>query len=159
MSAIFLDLRIAEPAWRAIDQLDAVCARALEAGRAEAGPHCRGEVAVLLTDDGEMQALNRDWRGRDVATDVLAFPADKADDGFLGDIALGHGVCARDAAEAGRALEAHLAHLLIHGLLHLIGHDHIEEEAARTMQAVEIKALERLGLPDPYSQGSSHGND
>ena len=108
-------------------------------------------MAVLLSGDEEMQALNRDWRGKDRATDVLSFPGDAMAPGFLGDIALGHGVCVRDAHALGRDLSAHLAHLLVHGLLHLYGHDHIEDTEAAEMQALEREALATLGLPDPYS--------
>lgn len=150
MSDIELDLRVADPQWNGLSDLEGLCARALAAGQ---GVACGagGEVAVLLTGDEEMQALNRDWRGKDRATDVLSFPGDAMAPGFLGDIALGHGVCVRDAHALGRDLSAHLAHLLVHGLLHLYGHDHIEDTEAAEMQALEREALATLGLPDPYS--------
>lgn len=149
MSAIELDLRIAESAWHEIGDGERLCRRALEAGRAAAGG-AGGALALLLTGDAQMQALNRDWRGRDKPTDVLSFPADDMAAGFLGDIALGHGVCARDAAAHDRDLPAHLAHLVIHGLLHLYGYDHMDDTEAARMQALESEALARLGLPDPY---------
>ena len=108
-------------------------------------------MAILFTGDQVMQALNRDWRGKDKPTDVLSFPADEMAAGFLGDLALGYGVCAKDAESLGRDFSAHITHLLIHGLLHLIGHDHESDEDADRMEALESKALARLGLPDPYS--------
>lgn len=150
MSGVTLDLRISEPAWTEIDAVEALCARALVAG-AEVAAGIAGEVSVLLTDDAEMQTLNRDWRDKDKPTDVLSFPSGGVPEGFLGDIALGYGVSARDAGELGLTLSAHLSHLLVHGLLHLAGHDHEHDEEAAIMQGLETKALARLGLHDPYS--------
>lgn len=159
MSAIHLDLRVSEPAWRAAGNVQTVCQQAVAAGAAVALTDLHGEVAVLLTDDEEMRALNRDWRGKDRATDVLSFPADASDTGFLGDIALGYGVCARDAEAMGLPLAGHLSHLIVHGLLHLAGHDHEGDEDAHIMQALEVKALARLGLHDPYSSDLNDGDD
>lgn len=152
MSALEPDLRIEAPAWEALGDLEALAARALAAGAAEAGHEGGGEIAILLTDDAVMQALNRDWRGKDKPTDVLSFPAGEFNAGFLGDIALGYETCARDADALARDLPAHLTHLLIHGFLHLVGHDHEAEADAFIMEALEVKALARLGLPDPYSK-------
>lgn len=151
MSAPTADIRIEDEAWSVLADPEALAARALEAGAAEAGHTSGGEVAILLTGDSVMQALNRDWRGKDKPTDVLSFPADAMDPGFLGDLALGHGVCARDAESLGRDFGAHITHLVIHGFLHLIGHDHETEAEATVMEGLETKALARLGLPDPYS--------
>lgn len=150
MSGVTLDLRISEPAWTEIDAVETLCARALDAG-AGVAPACAGEVSVLLTDDAEMQALNRDWRDKDKPTDVLSFPSGGMPEGFLGDIALGYGTCTRDAGERGLKLGDHLSHLLVHGLLHLAGHDHERDDDASIMQGLETKALARLGLHDPYS--------
>jgi probable rRNA maturation factor len=118
-------------------------------------------ASVLLTTDEEVHALNRQWRQRDKPTNVLSFPmlkraelTDLAPNGppeMLGDLALAHGTCAREAEEKGIALEHHAAHLLIHGLLHLAGHDHIHsDEQAEEMEALEIAALAKLGIADPY---------
>ncbi len=150
MAQVICDLRTADPAWDSVSGLQEVCTRALNAGLEASGEN-GGEVAILLTGDDEMQALNRDWRGKDAPTDVLAFPVDAPMHDFLGDIAVGHGVCQRDAAEMQRDLSAHLSHLLIHGLLHLYGHDHVEDTEAAEMQALETMALASLGLPDPYA--------
>ena len=147
---IELDLRVAAAAWsEAIAELEQVCLRALNAG-AEAGG-LSGQVSVLLTDDAEIQVLNRDWRGKDKPTDVLSFEADEMDKPFLGDIAVSIGVSCRDATARGIELAQHLSHLLIHGLLHLAGHDHIEDTDAVKMEALEVQALASLGWPDPYS--------
>lgn len=146
---IELDLRVEAPAWtEAVAQLEAVCQRALEAGAAVGA--VAGEVSVLLTDDDEIQALNRDWRGKDKPTDVLSFEADPMDRPFLGDIAVSIGVAGRDAASRDLALGQHLSHLLIHGYLHLIGHDHIADTDAMKMESLEVRALASLGWPDPY---------
>ena len=118
-------------------------------------------TSVLFTSDEEIHALNREWRDRDKPTNVLSFPMlERTDlihldpDGppeMLGDIALAHGVCAREAAEKGVSLADHAAHLLVHGLLHLAGHDHeLGEEQAEAMEDLEVKVLARMGIADPY---------
>lgn len=145
-----LDLRVAEPEWAvSLPNLEAICQRALEAGAAQKA--AKGEVAVLLTSNAEIQVLNRDWRGKDKPTDVLSFPADPMDKPFLGDIAVAFGVTQDDARTRHIALDQHLSHLLIHGLLHLLGHDHKDDTEAAEMEALEIAALASLGWPDPYS--------
>jgi len=151
--SVILDLRIEEDAWtKEAGDAEAVCLRALEAARAIAT--IDGEIALLLTDDAEMHQLNRDWRGKDKPTDVLSFPADEMDAPFLGDIAIGLGVARGDAATRGIKLADHLSHLVIHGYLHLIGYDHIEDDEAREMEDIEIRALASLGIGDPYEARS-----
>lgn len=118
-------------------------------------------ASVLFTTNDEVQALNRDWRTKDKPTNVLSFPMltrdellDLAPEGapeMLGDLALAHETCAREAADKGISLEHHAAHLLVHGFLHLAGLDHETGEAdAEAMEALEIKALAQLGIADPY---------
>ena len=146
---IELDLRVACEDWtRALETLEQVCASALQAGAVQGGQG--GEIGLLLTDDAEIQALNRQWRNKDKPTDVLSFPADEMDRPFLGDIAISLGVSQKDAAEKGIGLDQHLSHLLIHGYLHLIGHDHMNDTEAVEMEALEVAALASLGWPDPY---------
>ena len=146
---IELDLRISEPAWsNTIPDLDSVCQTALNAGAVKMS--VRGEVSVLLTDDSEIQSLNRQWRDKDRPTAVLSFPADPVDAPFLGDIAVALGVTQSDADARDLTLPQHLSHLLIHGLLHLLGHDHKDDTEAAEMEALEIEALASLGWPDPY---------
>ena len=145
-----LDLRVAEPEWdKSLPDLEAICRRALNAGAAQKAT--QGEVAILLTNNTEIQDLNRDWRGKDKPTDVLSFQADPMDKPFLGDIAVAIGVTQDDAETRGIGLDQHLSHLLIHGLLHLLGHDHKDDTEAAEMEALEIAALASLGWPDPYS--------
>ncbi|MCR9195859.1 MAG: rRNA maturation RNase YbeY [Hyphomonas sp.] len=146
---IELDLRIADAAWTdAVAEISTICQTALDAGAAQ--KRASGEVSLLLTDDAEIQALNRDWRGKDKPTDVLSFPASELDAPFLGDIAVSLGVTRQDAAAKKIGLDQHLSHLLIHGLMHLLGHDHKDDTEAAEMESLEIAALASLGWPDPY---------
>lgn len=120
------------------------------------------EVSVRLTSDDEVHALNREYRHKDKPTNVLSFPmiqpdllatvTANSDDGevLLGDIVLAHGVCATEAAERGISTEAHAQHLIVHGMLHLLGHDHMNDAEAEAMEAIERDALSALGLHDPY---------
>lgn len=118
-------------------------------------------VSVLFTSDAEVHTLNREWRGRDKPTNVLSFPMLDRDElsqlgpdgppAMLGDIALAYETCAREAAEKGVPLEHHTMHLIVHGLLHLAGHDHVDSDAqAEQMEALETAILAKLGIADPY---------
>ncbi|MEL7112401.1 MAG: rRNA maturation RNase YbeY [Pseudomonadota bacterium] len=147
---IELDLRIDAEPWSAnLSNLTDICQRALDAGAHQS--NASGEVSVLLTDNTEIQILNRDWRDKDKPTDVLSFPADPLDAPFLGDIAVAFGVTRQDAAARSITLDQHLSHLLIHGLLHLVGYDHKDDTEAVEMESLEAAALASLGWPDPYN--------
>ena len=145
---ITVDLIVEEAGWDAVPDLAALCDRAFAAA-AKVEP-AEGTVSLLLADDEALHALNRDFRGKDKATDVLSFPAHEMDRPLLGDIAVALGVSARDAETQGISLGNHLSHLLVHGFLHLLGHDHEAEDEAASMEALEIKALASLGIPNPY---------
>jgi probable rRNA maturation factor len=118
------------------------------------------EISVRLTDNEEVRKLNADWRGKDKPTNVLSFPmagsSDLQDTSvagpelLLGDMILAHGLCAAEAAEKGVSFEQHATHLLVHGTLHLLGHDHQDDAEAADMEAREVRALERLGIANPY---------
>lgn len=119
------------------------------------------EISVRLADDDEVQALNRQYRDKDKPTNVLSFPMvqpdllgtlDNNDDGevLLGDIILALGVCEREAAEKGVTTAEHATHLIVHGALHLIGFDHIDDVEAEAMEDLERAALAALGIDDPY---------
>jgi probable rRNA maturation factor len=109
-----------------------------------------GEVVILLTGDAAVRALNARFLGKDRPTNVLAFP--DAGAGRLGDIALAHGVCAREAAEQAKPLADHLRHLVVHGVLHLIGYDHTDDDDAARMEALERQLLAGMNIPDPYAE-------
>ena len=121
----------------------------------------RLSASLLFADDAEVHELNREWRGKDKPTNVLSFPMlERADllalptlgpPELLGDLALALETCAREAADKGIRLDHHAAHLIIHGLLHLAGHDHeLGPDEARAMELIEIKALAQMGIADPY---------
>jgi probable rRNA maturation factor len=120
------------------------------------------EVSVKFAGDEDVRSLNARWRGKDKPTNVLSFPMFEAEplpalgatgggEVLLGDIVLAHGVCVREAAEKGASAAHHATHLLVHGMLHLLGYDHEQgEEAAEAMEAIERAALAALGIADPY---------
>jgi len=111
------------------------------------------EAAIVLSEDAELRALNRRWRGKDKPTNVLSFPSGAAGPGgrlLLGDVVLAFQTLAREADEAGKPLSDHLSHLVVHGVLHLMGYDHERPAEARRMEALEVKVLAGLGIPDPY---------
>jgi probable rRNA maturation factor len=131
-------------------------------GELASSPACV-EVSVRLTSDAEVHQLNAQYRGKDKPTNVLSFPMIPADlletiantdDGevLLGDIVLAHGVCAAEAAEKGVPLAAHASHLIVHGLLHLLGYDHQGTAEADAMESLEREAMAALGLHDPYNR-------
>lgn len=160
-----------DPIWPSDTDWEALAARAISAalavsaqGSLAAAPFT-ASVSVHFGSDDEVQALNRDYRHKDKPTNVLSFPMIDPDDFaalantdandfggevLLGDIMLAFETCAREAEEKGIALAAHATHLVAHGMLHLLGHDHIEEADAEIMEALEVKALANLGLDNPY---------
>lgn len=112
------------------------------------------ELAIVLTDDSAIRQLNRLWRGIDAATNVLSFPSKRAADEppHLGDIVLAYETIAREAGAEGKPFAHHLAHLTVHGFLHLVGYDHDKDADAEAMEQTERKILRRLNIPDPYRQ-------
>jgi probable rRNA maturation factor len=145
---------------RAAEAVAAALALTPWAGLADAAPLV--EVAVRLTDDAEVQALNRDFRGKDRPTNVLSFPQVQADlldtlsnsdDGeiLLGDIVLARETCVREAVEKAVPIADQATHLIVHGTLHLVGYDHLDDPAADAMEALEVKALASLGIANPYA--------
>ncbi|WP_375143283.1 rRNA maturation RNase YbeY [Pelagibacterium sp. H642] len=135
--------------------LQPIAERALVAALEHSGYAVDGpcEISVLLTDDASQRVLNREWRGKDKPTNVLSFPALDADDpleGLLGDISLAYETLVREAAELEKPFEHHFAHLLVHGMLHVLGYDHLSEDEALAMEARETDIMGLLGYPDPY---------
>ena len=142
-----IDVEIEDEAWtRALpDAADLALAAATAAVTAAA------DLVVLLTDDATVRDLNARFRNKDAATNVLSFPAGDMAGDHMGDVVLAYGVCAREAAEQGKPLAAHLQHLVAHGVLHLVGYDHEDDTDAEAMEAREREILAGLGLPDPYA--------
>jgi probable rRNA maturation factor len=155
-----IDIRTDAPAWEgaaAAASLVAVRAAA-EAALADLAPGPgTWELSILLTDDEAIAALNRDWRGKEGPTNVLSFPSDDdapAADGppaLLGDVIVAHATLVREAEAAGIPFADHLRHLVVHGVLHLLGYDHENDVEAEEMESRETEILAGLGVPDPYA--------
>ncbi|MEA1073223.1 rRNA maturation RNase YbeY [Sphingomonas sp. LY160] len=157
----------ADPEWDSSSDWDALAQRAAEAAIAESAFPQLGstdravELSVRLTSDAEVHSLNAQWRGKDKPTNVLSFPMAEPDeienaaiDGpelMLGDIVMAHGVCAAEAMEKNITIDQHATHLLVHGTLHLLGYDHLDDDSAGDMEGRETRALARLGIADPYA--------
>lgn len=157
-----LEIDIEEP-WTSDTDWADLAERVLEAVE-QLAPELANErlqASLLFTSDEEVHVLNREWRGKDKPTNVLSFPMleredllDFAPDGppeLLGDLALACETCTREALEKGVSIEDHASHLIVHGLLHLAGHDHETSDAdAEAMEALETKILALIGIADPY---------
>ena len=150
-----IDVLIQSPRWKVEPRATAIVRKAIRTA-AIAASTPRAELAIVLTDDSAIHALNRDWRGQNKPTNVLSFPAApsrgrKAVAGSLGDIVIAFETTAREAAAEGKPLQHHLAHLAVHGFLHLIGYDHEKARDAKKMESLEVEILAALGVPDPYA--------
>ncbi len=148
-----IDIEVEDKAWtEALPEAEALARRA-----AQAVLDCEGAVdegvTLLLTDDTVVHDLNLRFRDRPSPTNVLSFPAPPNRERHLGDVALAYGVCAREAAEQGKSLGDHLQHLVAHGVLHLLGYDHMTDEEAEAMEGLERVVLAGLGIADPYQAG------
>lgn len=161
-----IDILIEDEAWRGDDLVDAVRG-AIEAALAHRGMKGKETtVSVLLADDARIAKLNADHRGKAQPTNVLSWPAqdlarapgadpdppeaDPDDTTELGDIALAFQTCRTEAGAQAKPMADHVAHLAVHGFLHLLGYDHETEEDAELMERIETRILETLGIPDPY---------
>jgi probable rRNA maturation factor len=143
-----IEVQIEATAWtRDLPEAAEVVLRAAKATPIEG----EGSISILLTDDETLADLNSRFLGKTGPTNVLSFPAPPNPEGHLGDIALAYGVCAREASTQGKTLAQHLSHLTVHGVLHLLGYDHLSDGEAEAMEALERTVLEALGVPDPYA--------
>jgi len=147
--ALKVDVLVHSYRWHSIGTAGAVVRRAV--GRAAAALSISpSELAVVLTDNSAIRALNRDWRGIDAPTNVLSFATKNAGGRHLGDIVLAYETIAREARHERKPFAHHLAHLAVHGFLHLVGYDHDSEKKALAMEGAERAILRQLAVPDPY---------
>jgi probable rRNA maturation factor len=146
-----IDVIVESAQWDALPDAAAVARNAIAQALAALDGRADAELAVLLTDDAAVRRLNATWRGLDQPTNVLSFPAAAAPDSpHLGDVAIAFETTAREARDEGKPLADHLAHLAVHGFLHLVGYDHESDAEAETMEQLERDILARLNVPDPY---------
>jgi probable rRNA maturation factor len=147
--ALKIDVLIDSDHWKDAGAAKALMRRAIrQAAAALSTPPA--ELAIVLTDNAKMRALNRNWRGIDAATNVLSFPAKNAGGRHIGDIVLAHETVRREARREHKPFAEHLAHLAVHGFLHLLGYDHEDEDDALKMEETERTILRRLAIADPY---------
>lgn len=162
-----IDVAIDAEDWAYFEAPSQLAEAAILAAIGESGVSlaANAEISVVFCDDDFIRDLNRKWRGIDKPASVLSFPArgDAASAPLLGDIVIAFETASREASEAGRPLRDHVAHLLVHGFLHLIGHDHVGAAEAATMEALERAILGRLGIADPSREslieGAADAND
>jgi probable rRNA maturation factor len=151
-----IDVAIEAEDWASLDAPSHLAEAAILAAIGESGAvlAANAEISVLFCDDRFIRDLNRKWRGIDKPANVLSFPAggDAASAPLLGDIVIAFETASQEASEAGKPLRDHVAHLLVHGFLHLVGHDHIGAAEAGTMEALERTILERLGIADTFRE-------
>jgi probable rRNA maturation factor len=141
-----ITLLVEDPKWRKHRGLAARLEQAADAARRAS--RLKGDFTLLLSNDRKLRALNRTFRDKDKPTNVLSFPGG---DGYAGDIAIAYGVASKEAKSAGKSLADHAIHLVVHGVLHLAGHDHMKAKQAKAMEGLEVKILERMGIADPYA--------
>ncbi|MGU3495245.1 rRNA maturation RNase YbeY [Xanthobacteraceae bacterium A53D] len=154
--AVEIDVMVEDAGWEAIADAVAVCERAARAALASLGDEVppEAEMSITLTDDARIRLLNRDWRDKDKPTNVLSFPAPELPEGVapqpLGDVIVARETVLAEAAAEDKTPQDHLAHLVVHGTLHLMGFDHENDEEAEDMEAAERAILADLGIDDPY---------
>jgi probable rRNA maturation factor len=159
---IAIDVLIRSPRWKLLRNAAAIVRKAVRTA-AIAASTPRAELAIVLTDDSAIKALNRDWRGQDKPTNVLSFPAAHAPAGgkraavALGDIVIAYQTTAREARAERKPFADHLSHLAVHGFLHLVGYDHETLRDARKMESFEVEILDGMGIPDPYAVRGATG--
>lgn len=162
---MIVDLVLEDARWEALG-LEALAERACAAALTHLGLR-DGEIAILACDDGRIAALNGDFRDKPRPTNVLSWPSEEraaltpGGDPVppvhpeLGDIAIAYDTCVREADEAGKPLADHVTHLIVHGTLHLLGYDHIDDKDAALMEGLETEILGKMGLADPYGEAEA----
>ena len=147
-----IHFEIDDPRWKRRRGLRLRLEEAVRLALRQGGKLRRGALTILLTGDARLKTLNRDFRGKNKPTNVLSFPAAPNDAAYLGDVALAFGVTEAEALKAGKRFADHAVHLVIHGVLHLLGYDHITDRQAKKMEPLETRLLARLGIDDPYAE-------
>ena len=150
-------VEVEDESWRQVDDVEAIVTHAASLALQPFPIEGGGSVTILLADDEAVRELNARFRGKDRPTNVLSFPAAESAWPHLGDIALAHGVCLREAFEQDKPLADHLRHLVVHGVLHLLGHDHGSDGEAEAMEGLERSLLAAMDGPDPYARNHDHG--
>ncbi len=143
---ILIDIAIEDEDWH-LFKLPEICDLAVITTCAVMGLEIEGELSFAFVDDAHIQELNRDFKNKDKPTNVLSFPMDGP---MLGDIVLARETIVIEAEQQHKKVEDHLSHLIVHGFLHLLGYDHMNETEAAEMEALEIKALSEMGIDNPY---------
>lgn len=147
-----IDVEVEAGDWRDVGDVEALVVRAATAALGSEV----GALTVLLTDDAAQAELNARFRGREGSTNVLSFPAPDSARPHLGDLSLAWETCRAEAESQGKPIGDHLGHLIVHGVLHLLGRDHMDDAEAEAMEAEERTILAGLGIPDPYRAETSH---
>lgn len=152
MPTLTLDVIVESPLWDNNPDAESTIRGAIVAA-AKGTAQGKAEIAILLTDDSAIREINRQWRDQDKPTNVLSFPASTAgkETAHLGDIVIAYETLAREAEAENKPFANHLAHLAIHGYLHLVGYDHMTDSDAARMERLETALLVQLGIPDPYA--------
>jgi len=157
-SPLQIDVIVRSARWQKQPRAKTVVKTAiLAAAKAVSTP--RAELAIVLSDDSAIRALNRRWRGQNAPTNVLSFPApapgkNQPASPYIGDIVIAYQTTAREAVAEGKPFNRHLAHLAVHGFLHLLGYDHDNDRDAQEMERLERTILKRIAVPDPYAPHS-----
>ena len=154
-----VSIEVEDSSWQALPELEALTREAVVAALSEELPQqIPVEVALLFTGDAAIAEINSEWRGQNKPTNVLSFPAPEdmplpeGENRPLGDIVLAFGVISREAREQGKSLRDHTAHLIVHGVLHLLGYDHETDAEAEDMEHREVQILKGMGISDPYER-------
>ena len=155
-----IDINFEDDRWSSA--YEELCQRAILACMKQVNPSFSSfEISIVLADDAFVQRLNKEYRGKDKPTNVLSFPQHEPEElksrndfTSLGDIILAYETVKKESLEQSKSMEMHTSHLIVHGFLHLLGYDHIEDSDAEEMEALEIKTLKTLGIKNPYESGA-----
>ena len=156
---VTIDIAVECAGWTAVGDVAGLAQRAVAAAimLADIDIEAGTELSLVLSDDAFVQGLNKAWRGKDRATNVLSFPTEEPM--LLGDIVVAYETCAREAVDDGMTLADHLTHLVVHGFLHLVGFDHADEDEADAMERLETRILESLAIASPHADARMLAKD